>query len=287
MAKSLSEILRGPIEIKADGVAIAYTGDDTKLTIKRDLEGDGPDELSAEAVYFSGRQGIVIETTLKQFSKTLLNMLVPESVLSGDVFYFGRTPGQEVAEANNFLTTLHPIRSATSLDDDVTLWKAFFAADPLEVEFAAKKNRDLKVKIIAIPDTTKDDGKQLGAIGDVSDTAAPTLSSSTPADAAESVAARSTVVLVFSKSMSRLSLLDRAGTNIPMGISVVNSTDLSLVHVTAAFSTTTVADDTITLTAAANFTPEKIIAAVLTKGVRSKGGGQFAGDVVNFTMAAA
>jgi hypothetical protein len=122
---------------------------------------------------------------------------------------FGRTPG---FEATSYALVLHPIAAGASLEEDVTIYKASGNGD-LARAFQLEGERIIPVTFEALADLTRTDGDRLMCIGDSSaalDLVAPTVSSTTPADAAVGVdkAVTTTIQVNFDKAMNPATIVN-------------------------------------------------------------------------------
>ena len=285
MAKSLTEILQGPIEIKLDAVAIGYTDDSTEVEIARGIVRTRPDELPSDAVGHVGPQGIKITGNLLQWSIDILEQLMPELTREGDVLFGGRYPGTEVIQDNLKEIILHPLRMGTSTAHDVKIYKGALLADPLKWGTGAGKNRTLPFEIIGVPDTSQDDGKLLFSIGETADAAAPTRSATYPTDTDTDIAIDVVPYVTFDKGMSRSAMCDSNGN--PRGIHLYDITNGAVVPVTVSFAKVTLDDDKVLITPAANLENSAEHALLVDTSAYSKGGGKHAGSETTFTTVAA
>lgn len=285
LGNDLTQILRGPVEIKKDGTAIAWTDDSNKVVWNRGLAPERPDALPAPTNYFVGAQGIEISGNLLQYSADILEFLMPELTREGDVIFFGQSPGNEVVQDYVFECVLHPLRMGASTEQDVKIYLAAVVVDPLEIEYAAEKTRKLPYKIVGTPDTTKEDGKMLGSIGETADAAAPTRDTSYPIDVAVDIAIDVSPYVIFDKGMSRSAMCDSNGN--PRGMHLYDITNGANVPCVVTFATDTLPDDKVILTPVVSLENSAEHALLVDTSAFSKGGGQHAGSETTFTTIAA
>ena len=284
MTSSASNIIKGPFQLYKDGLLFALTDDSTKGQILRGLEGETPEGYSTEIVWFTGKQGVVIEGNFLEYTLDVLEVSVPEITREGDILYFGEAIGQEIATLGEAVWRVHPVRDGTSKAHDWNLFRGLMVVDPLDIDMSSKGTRKIPFKLVALPDTTQDDGKRLMAIGDIDDTAAPARSTTSPVDTATDQAITVVPHIIFDKSLSRDSIRDRVSNE--RSVLLIDLTNKALVAAVPSFATSVLADDEVILTPAASLSNSTLYGFAATDAVYSIGGGQHAGSLTTFTTIA-
>lgn len=284
MARDTTKFQLGPCQITVDGTDVGYTMGETTVTIASEQEQANPDQAGGPVEAYEKTCTINVSGQFMQTDDlpTLMELLLPGATVAGDKVTVGRVPGYRASQ-NAFELVLHPEDMGDDTSQDLTIYKALSTSNT-NLAYTKDSMRVYNFEFYGLYDLTRDDGEQLFAFGESDDAVAPTRTTSTPTHEATDQAITVTPSIKFSEAMSRRTLIDSAGQ--ARGITLYNQTDEAIVACTAAVTTTTNANDTITLTPDASLGNSKVYILSVNKSVTDTAGNAHAGSISKFTTVA-
>ncbi|HUS40711.1 MAG TPA: Ig-like domain-containing protein [Pirellulales bacterium] len=284
IAATVTDIVLGPCLITTGSGVLGFTEGDVTIAYTRGIKvvksGNEPGPITL--IQSSGDQDLhVTGKLLDTLDGEKLVLLYPEMVQSGESLKIGRNGGHYITDHVTALT-IHRISDGDTVTYDWHVYKAMNVAD-MSMGFGDEVS-SLDFDFVAIADTTKDDGNLLADRGVAVDAVAPTLTSITPADGASAQLATVNIVVVFSEAMSLNSLVDSSG-QCRCAV-VLDVTNEAYVACAASVSTTTNANDTLTLNPDASLTAGAEIHTIISETARDLVGNSFAGADYEFAVSA-
>ena len=284
IAATVTDIVAGPCLITTGSGVLGYTEGDVIIEYTRGIKqvksGNEPGPITF--IQTSGGQEFHVKgKLLDTLDGEKMVLLYPELVQSGESLKFGRDGGHYITDHVTALT-IHRIKDGDTVTYDYHVYKAMNVAN-MSMGFGDEVS-SLDFDFSAIADTTKSDGNLFADRGVAVDADAPTLTSITPADAASDQLATVNIVIVFSEAMSLNSLIDSGG---QCRCAVVfDATNEAYVACAASVSTTTNANDTLTLNPDASLTASASVHTIVSETARDLVGNSFAGADYEFAVAA-
>lgn len=191
---------------------------------------------------------------------------------------FGSVAGKELVGEQVVIT---PEQSATLVDiGKLTLYKCV-PTGPRAIKWN-DETYELEVELTALADTTRVDGDTIGRFGNTTvaaDTAAPTVSSSSPADDATGVSVAVAPTITFNKE------LNSTFVNTDTVLLFLDATETGLQAPVACTVTYTPSTFIVTITPTSSLTAASKYEIILTSELRSSYGTRFAGQKRSFTTA--
>ncbi len=282
MAQDSTKMRLGACSVSADGTNIGYTIGETVITFDH-MQVDGfPSQTSAPSEAFSGDQ---IVTAKGQFAQatdntTLLNYIMPDTTVAGDKISGGRTPGYRSSQ-NTFLLLLHPEDQGAVTTYDFKMYKAL-GTGKTTVAYTREGITVYDFEFKGYYDDTRTDNDRVWSFGDSADAAAPTRTSTTPADAAAAIAVTDNTVIVFSETMSTRTLVVDG---ISPSVVLYDQANQAYVACDASISTTTNTNDTLTMNPDSNMAAAALHDVIVTEYATDVAGNRHAGSQTDFTTA--
>lgn len=283
MGADTEKIVLGSCTITADGVDLGYTLGAVTIEVGGEVHQSEPDQLPAPGETFTKKQSVRVTGQFIQAKDqgTLLNVILPSATVAGDAVSFGRKPGYRSSQ-NSFQLVVHPDDQGSTTTYDLTIYKAVSTEKTKHV-YTKDGERVWDFEFIALYDDSRTDGDRLCKWGASADTTPPGRTSTSPADGAAAQLATVNIVIVFDESMSVRTLVDDSGHS---PVVVYDSTNEAVVACAASVSTTTSANDTLTLNPDSSLTAGATINVLVPEFCKDVAGNAHAGTQTDFAVAA-
>lgn len=275
-----TKIIAGPCQLTLGSFVLGITEGDIELDYGRGVQiVQAPQYPGALVVIQSGEdqefhvRGVLLDCD----SAEKMKKLCPEVTLAGETIKIGNVPGKDITDLAEQLT-IHPIRDGAAVTND---WHVYKAINVERYKLAhGRLPKKAAFDFAAITDLTKSDGQYLADRGVTADSTPPTRTSTSPSDGQTAVAVSTNVVIVFSESMAKHTLVNDLG--ISPSVILVNRTTQALVACAASVSTTTNPGDTLTLNPDANLDATTWHDVYVTEAAQDLNGNSHAGSQTDF-----
>lgn len=283
MAQDSTKMQLGACDIKADGSTLGYTIGTVTVEWTDAPVFDSATQAPGPMEGWTAEQGIKVTGQFAQVADqgTLLGYIRPDATVSGDAVSGGRQPGYRFS-ASAFTMLIHPLDQGSTTTYDLTIYKAI---STLKTKLAYTKEgiRVYDFEFIGLYDDSRTDGDRIWKLNASADSSAPTRSSTSPTDGAASQEATVNIVVTFNEAMSYRTLVDDSGHS---PVVVFDSTNESVVACAATVTTTTYANDTLTLNPDSSLTAGATIYVLVPEFVKDQAGNAHAGSQSDFAVAA-
>lgn len=165
MAKDVTNIDIGIVDVYVDGTVIGHTKEGATVTIERDTVDLTVDDYGDTPVDVYERSlRIMIKTVIAEPTLANLKKALPSTTIDGATLEVGSSAGT-LYSATAVKLWLHKHDNAIGVvTDDLVVYKAV-PIDTVEMSFSNEDMRTFEITWIALIDSTKTDGQLLATFG--------------------------------------------------------------------------------------------------------------------------
>jgi len=165
MAKDITKVDIGHMDVYVDGTVMGHTTNGVEMTLEREVVDVVVDDYgSAPVEKYEKSVRVIIKTTIAEPTTANLDTAFPSATLAATVLKFGAAAGTNYSDSSVELWLHKADVSAATVTDDIVIAKAVPINSPT-IMYSNDEQRVIEIEWEALIDESQADGEMLMKVG--------------------------------------------------------------------------------------------------------------------------